>query len=65
MMFLRIYAKPEALISVSGAPLDYIGKETAPGSRCMRASMGQGARLPSRDVSDVDATKHHILGWNC
>jgi hypothetical protein len=42
--------------------VDYVGKETAPGSRCMRANLGRGARLPSQEVSGVDATEHHILG---
>jgi hypothetical protein len=61
-MFPRNYAKPEAVISGGGAGLDYVGKETAPGSRCMRANLGRGAQLPSQEVSGVDATEHHILG---
>jgi hypothetical protein len=61
-MFLRICAKPKVLRSGGDAILDYIRRESVPVSRCISANLGRGVRLPSQEVSGVDATEHHILG---
>jgi hypothetical protein len=42
VMFLRTYARPKARKLRGTATLDYNRKESAPGSRCMHAVLGQG-----------------------
>ena len=65
------HAKPKGCKLRGTATLGYSRRESAPGSCCICAILGQGARFPNTDVEGVGSPKHHILGrcevfpWNC
>ena len=54
MIVLVGHAKPKACKLRGCTALDYIRRDSAPGSR--------GARLPNWEILGVGTTRHHILG---
>lgn len=44
-------------------PVDYNKKESASDSRCMHAFSGRDAQLANQEVSRIDITGHHLLGY--
>jgi hypothetical protein len=57
-----IYARPKACKFGACTTLDYNRRESASDSRCMHAILGQDARLPKSELSEIYTTGHYTLG---